>query len=352
MSSGRISGWPEPAEVGELIQQEQHLSPAFLAGDRRDGLPHDQPERRAVRGNPLLREGQIETDLSALQVRERHIRAAHRIGEEAAGLVDVEHLDGPGAEVRELLRVLLHLYGEIIADIGEQSAERRRGAHRLGEAAFASIEECEGAGLTDPHGLYLGLLSGEPLFYSGKAHLLTCAPARQGKGIGVVIPNLLHYSGSVVVTDPKGELAAVTADHRRERLGQTVVVLNPWGLHGLPQHRINPLEGLIALAGDAQGQRGLTDEVKAIALQLYPEPEDAKNRYWRDGSRSILRAVLLYLALCAPARCTLPEVWRIVANAKRLERTADPLRVPVASPRPWLLQGNEPVAEPSNRIAG
>jgi type IV secretion system protein VirD4 len=200
----------------------------------------------------------------------------------------------------------------------------------FGEAEFASVEECAVAGLTDPHGLYLGLLEGQPLFYSGKAHLLTCAPARQGKGIGVVIPNLLHYSGSVVVTDPKGELAAVTADHRRERLGQTVVVLNPWGLHGLPQHRINPLEGLIALAGDAQGQRGLTDEVKAIALQLYPEPEDAKNRYWRDGSRSILRAVLLYLALCAPARCTLPEVWRIVANPKRLERTAEAMRASAA----------------------
>ncbi len=66
------------------------------------------------------------------------------------------------------------------------------------------------------------MMDGQPLFYSGKAHLLTCAPARQGKGIGVVIPNLLHYSGSVVVTDPKGELAAVTAAHRRERFGQEV----------------------------------------------------------------------------------------------------------------------------------
>lgn len=141
-----------------------------------------------------------------------------------------------------------------------------------------------------------------------------------------MIPNLLHYSGSVVVTDPKGELAAVIAAHRQDRFGQSVVVFNPWGLHGLPQHRINPLDNLLALAGDAQGRRGLTDEVKSLALQLLPEPEDPRNRFFRDGSRAILRAVLLYLALCAPARCTLPEVWRIVASPKRLERMLEAMR--------------------------
>ncbi len=78
------------------------------------------------------------------------------------------------------------------------------------------------------------------------------------------------------------------------------MIVNPWGLHGLPQHRINPLEVLIVLASDPQRQRGLTDEVKAIALQLYPEPEDTRNQYFREGSRGIMRAVLLYLAVFWP----------------------------------------------------
>lgn len=211
-----------------------------------------------------------------------------------------------------------------------QQREKRNAAGvpsgTFGTAAFATLEDCEAAGLLNPRGLYLGVLDGQPLFYSGKAHLLTCAPARQGKGINVVIPNLLHYQGSVVVTDPKGELAAVTARHRAERFGQKVVIINPWGLHGLPQHRINPLEGVIALAADRRRQRGLTDEVKAIALQLYPEPEDTRNRFWREGSRAILRAVLLYLSLDAPERCTLPEMWRIIANPRRLERSIEAMR--------------------------
>lgn len=208
--------------------------------------------------------------------------------------------------------------------------EKRRQSERpsgvFGQATFATLAECEQAGLLDPTGLYLGLLDGQPLFYSGKAHLLTCAPARQGKGIGFVIPNLLHYQGSVIVTDPKGELAAVTAGHRHERFGQDVAVFNPWGLHGLPQHKINPLEILITMAGDPAAQRGLTDEVKAVVMQLYPEPENTQNQYFREGSRGIMRAVLLYLALCAPQRCTLPEMWRIIANPLRLERAIAAMR--------------------------
>jgi type IV secretion system protein VirD4 len=156
--------------------------------------------------------------------------------------------------------------------------------------------------------------------------LLTCAPARQGKGICVVIVALLHYQGSVLVNDPKGELAAATGAHRAEFLGHKVVYFNPWGLHGLPQDRINPLLILIVLAADPARQRGLTDEVKAIVLQLVPEPEDTRNRFWRDGTRAILFAVILYLALHAPTRCMLPEVWRIIANPKRLKRTFDAMR--------------------------
>ena len=55
--------------------------------------------------------------------------------------------------------------------------------------------------------------------YSGDAHLCTVAPTRSGKGVGVIIPNLLTYEGPVVVFDPKGENYQVTARRRRE-LGQ------------------------------------------------------------------------------------------------------------------------------------
>ena len=54
--------------------------------------------------------------------------------------------------------------------------------------------------------------------------------ARRAKVVGFVI--LLPYRCSIFVTDPKGELAAVTAKHQKERFGQDVFFLNPWARRG------------------------------------------------------------------------------------------------------------------------
>lgn len=202
----------------------------------------------------------------------------------------------------------------------EKIKEAEAISNTFGTAAFATSDECLAAGLFDPNGLYLGLMEGQPLFYSGKAHLLTVAPARQGKGISTVIPNLLHFQGSMFVTDPKGELAAVTAKHRKEHFGQDVVVLNPWRLHGLPQHQYNPLQPLLDAANDPLLVRGIFDEAKSLALQLLPEPEDARNRYFREGSRTILRGLMLHLATFArQENCTLTEMWLTLSSMRRME---------------------------------
>lgn len=219
----------------------------------------------------------------------------------------------------------------LIAGWGRFEREREKERKRLaaetpsgifGTAAFMSGEAAARAGLTNPSGLFLGALGGRMLFHNGKAHLLTVAPARKGKGISTVVPNLLHFQGSVFVTDPKGELAALTGGHRQSNFGQKVFVLNPWGLHGLPQHRFNPLAFLVDLYNDDAGRRGLTEEVTALALQLVPEPEDARNRYFREGSRKLLRALMLHLATRGqPEQCTLPELWRLLQNSTRLDET-------------------------------
>lgn len=193
----------------------------------------------------------------------------------------------------------------------------------FGNAAFMTPAQADAAGLYDPRGLYLGTLGGAPIFHSGKAHGLTVAPARSGKGISFVIPNLLHYQGSVFVTDPKGELAAVTARHRAQTFAQKVRVLNPWGLHGLPQDRFNPLGYLVAMHDDPAQRRGLTEEVAALALQLVAEPEGGdKNFFFREGSRKLLRAFLLHFASRGrPDACTLPDLWRVLQSAVRMDAT-------------------------------
>ncbi len=81
----------------------------------------------------------------------------------------------------------------------------------------------------------------EPITYEGDRHLMTVAPTRSGKSRGLVIPNLLTYSGPVVVFDPKGELYRVTARRRRE-MGQKIICLDPFREIGPTSDGLNPLD--------------------------------------------------------------------------------------------------------------
>ena len=65
------------------------------------------------------------------------------------------------------------------------------------------------------------------------------APTRSGKGVGVVVPNLLNWSDSVVVLDIKGENYDITAGYRAER-GQAVYAFSPFE-ETARSHRWNPL---------------------------------------------------------------------------------------------------------------
>ena len=72
------------------------------------------------------------------------------------------------------------------------------------------------------------ILGGHAVGVADNRHACTFAGSRSGKGRSVIVPNMLHYPGSVLATDPKGELAMMTA-RQRVALGQKVHVLDPFG---------------------------------------------------------------------------------------------------------------------------
>jgi type IV secretory pathway TraG/TraD family ATPase VirD4 len=82
-------------------------------------------------------------------------------------------------------------------------------------------------------GFILGKMGYGSFIYSGdySGHLLTMAAPGSGKGVGVVIPNLLRHRGSAIVLDPKGENYIVTAQQRR-KLGNVVYYYDPWEVMG------------------------------------------------------------------------------------------------------------------------
>ena len=74
-----------------------------------------------------------------------------------------------------------------------------------GFSRWANKREIEGASLFRAAGVFLGRLGGQYLRHDGPEHVMAFAPTRSGKGVGLVIPTLLSWSGSALVHDIKGE---------------------------------------------------------------------------------------------------------------------------------------------------
>ena len=131
-------------------------------------------------------------------------------------------------------------------------------------------------------------------------HVITVAPTRSGKGVGLVIPNLLHYPGSVIVIDPKGENFAVTHRWRNQRLGQRIVCIDPFHVvmdKAAKTDSINPLDGIVDYSMPPETylrqNPELLDEVGLIADSLVVRPADEKDPHWNDKCRTLLKGLIL-----------------------------------------------------------
>lgn len=91
----------------------------------------------------------------------------------------------------------------------------------------------------DDTAIVVGRLGRRYLFFNGQQFAILAAPTRSGKGVAIVVPNLLSYRGSVVVLDIKRENFDLTSGFRAQH-GQAVYLFNPFA-EDLRTHRWNPL---------------------------------------------------------------------------------------------------------------
>lgn len=152
----------------------------------------------------------------------------------------------------------------------------------------------------------------DPVLYEGEGHLITVAPTGAGKGIGCIIPALLRHPGSVIVIDPKGENAAITARRRRE-MGQQVFVLDPMGVTEQESSRLNPLDLLEA------DSPSLVDDAAALAQLLVPLRRAARDDFWIGRAQQLIIGVLIHVVSDLPAELrhmgTVRELVNLAAGA-------------------------------------
>ena len=176
--------------------------------------------------------------------------------------------------------------------------EKKRLLH--GEARFANSAEIHAAGLIGKAGIIIGKRGKQYLTFPGLQFVLLAAPTRSGKGVGIVVPNLLVWPESVVVLDVKQENFKLTSKYRAAH-GQAVYLFNPFADDGVT-HRQNPL----AYISDDPRKR--VTEILGIGRSLFPG--DGKEAFFDDAARNLFLGLCLYLCETPALPRTLGELLR------------------------------------------
>lgn len=174
-----------------------------------------------------------------------------------------------------------------------------------GSARWATPRDMASAGLFGQAGPFLGKYGGHYIRHSGPEHIMAFAPTRSGKGVGLVVPTLLGWTGSAVIHDIKGENWSLTAGWRTRF--SHCLLFDPTNAASA---RYNPL---------LEVRRGLNEvrDCQNIA-DILVDPEGALERrnHWEKTSHSLLVGAILHI-LYAEREKTLAQVAIFLSDPNR-----------------------------------
>ena len=147
----------------------------------------------------------------------------------------------------------------------------------------------------------MGEMGSRYLMLPGQQSVILAAPPRSGKDVGVVVPNGLHWPGSLVQVDIKRENWAITAGFRASR-GQTCFRFEPLAPNG-DTARWNCL----SYVSDIPDRR--INDIQRIADILYAE-SPGTDPFWVASARSLFLGICLYLFETQYLPKTMGEVRR------------------------------------------
>ena len=184
-----------------------------------------------------------------------------------------------------------------------------------GDARWANQADVRKAQLLADKGIILGRAFGKTLRLGGTEHVLVEAPTRAGKGVGIVIPNLLEWEQSAVILDVKQENFQVTGGYRASTLGQQVFLVNPLDVDGKTAC-YNPLDYI--KRSDAIN---VIHELQKVGMMLYPEPQGES--FWMDSARTAFIGLGAYVAARADKPFSIGQIYREVTGAKNQKAVQD-----------------------------
>ena len=149
------------------------------------------------------------------------------------------------------------------------------------------------------------------LKHSGPEHVLCYAPTRSGKGVSLVIPTLLSWAQSAVITDLKGELWALTSGWRKQHAKNKVLRFDPASL--MSAHW-NPLDEIQIGSG-----MEVADVQNLTTLIVDPDGKGLQT-HWQKTSQALLVGVILHVLYKSEREgtpATLPTVDSMLSDPDR-----------------------------------
>jgi len=184
-------------------------------------------------------------------------------------------------------------------------ARQQRHVTTYGSARWAEVREMEHAGLLGDAGAFLGRHHGRYLRHDGPEHVMAFAPTRSGKGVGLVVPTLLSWTGSAVIHDIKGENWQLTAGWR-SRFSHALL-FNPTDARSA---RYNPLLEV------RRGENEVRDVQNIADILVDPEGALERRNHWEKTSHSLLVGAILHI-LYAEEEKTLARVATFLSDPQR-----------------------------------
>lgn len=195
------------------------------------------------------------------------------------------------------------LVGAVVAVVGSLlRARTQKHVTTYGSARWASKRDIRRAGLLTDDGVFLGQMAKNYLRHDGPEHVIAFAPTRSGKGVGLVIPSLLSWTGSVVIHDIKGENWDLTSGWR-SRFSHCVL-FDPTAPDSA---RYNPLLEV------RRGENEIRDVQNIADILVDPEGSLERRNHWEKTGHALLVGVILHV-LYAEEEKTLASCARFLSD--------------------------------------
>ena len=177
------------------------------------------------------------------------------------------------------------LLGILAAVLGSVWRSRwERSVTTYGSARWAAKSDLQKAGLLKDEGVFLGRWEDKYLRHSGPEHVLAFAPTRSGKGVGLVIPTLLSWTGSAVIHDIKGENWELTSGWRGSF--SNCMRFDPTDASS---SRFNPLMEVRKGASEVRDVQNIAD------ILVDPEGSLERRSHWEKTAHALLVGVILHV---------------------------------------------------------